>query len=183
MTVKSTTMGLVCLVAVTRCAPAPPTESSVPERGMKKAAAQALESDTPLNSTEQTESPEEATCGTGSASPELVTSVRKTAGHAGKCYSEAVRAEGKEGRVMVSVAVGPDGTVQSATVIRDEIQSPEMQTCLIAMFLEQKMPPPARGCVLINVPLNYSLKKSDEEAPDHDPSATTPDAHSVEGEP
>jgi outer membrane biosynthesis protein TonB len=97
-------------------------------------------------------------CGKGESSGELNARITGTAGLARGCYQRALRAGGAEGSITVSVSVGNDGSVCGASVVSDTLGSAEIRQCVLSKFRGQAYPKPKRGCVVINVPINFKMK-------------------------
>jgi len=72
-----------------------------------------------------------------------------------RCYTEALRAAPTlEGRTVVSVRVGGDGTVCSASVKTSDMPS-DLNDCLLGLFQRLAYPAPSGGCVDATVPLTF----------------------------
>ncbi len=99
-----------------------------------------------------------ANCGSGTASPALVTAVRGTAGTAQGCYNRALRQGGAQGKINVAVSVGSNGSVCGASVTSDTVGNPALTSCVLSKFRGRSYPQPESGCVVINVPLNFTAK-------------------------
>lgn len=98
-------------------------------------------------------------CGKGVPSPGLASAVHSTAGLARGCYNRALRSGGGEGVLAVSVSVGPDGALCSASVTNDTLQNPGVAACVLSKFRSRSYPAPKQGCVVVNVPINFKMKK------------------------
>jgi hypothetical protein len=60
---------------------------------------------------------------------------------------------------MVSLSVGADGGVCSAAVTQDSLNSPGVSACVVSKFRARSYPKPKEGCVVVNVPINFKMKK------------------------
>jgi len=99
-----------------------------------------------------------SSCGKGEASSGLAGAVSSTAGLARGCYNRALRAGGAEGRINVSISVGADGSVCNAAITSDSVNNPAISSCVIGKFRSRTYPKPKRGCVVVNVPINFKMK-------------------------
>ncbi len=97
-------------------------------------------------------------CGSGKASSALVSAVRGTAGTAQGCHNRALREGGAQGRMNVSVSVGSNGSVCGASITSDSVGNPALSSCVLSKFRGRSYPKPESGCVVINVPLNFTMK-------------------------
>jgi outer membrane biosynthesis protein TonB len=102
-----------------------------------------------------------AKCGGEGAtsSSALQSEVAKTGGLARGCYNRTLRAGAAEGSIMVSVSVGSDGNLCGARVTSDTVGNPALTQCVLSKFQSRSYPKPERGCVVINVPISFSMKK------------------------
>jgi len=92
----------------------------------------------------------------GSATSALQAAMSGRAGAARPCYERALRVNSAlQGKLMISVRIAPQGNVCSSSVAQDGIHSPEVANCVIGMFRSAKFPPPAGGCVDVQVPLSF----------------------------
>lgn len=99
-----------------------------------------------------------ANCGKGTASSALVSAVRGTAGTAQGCHNRALRSGGVQGRMNVAVSVGSNGSVCGASITSDSVGNPALSSCVLGKFRGRSYPKPESGCVVINVPLNFTVK-------------------------
>jgi outer membrane biosynthesis protein TonB len=91
----------------------------------------------------------------GRASSELGLALQQRAMQGRRCYTEALRATPTlEGRTVVSVRVGGDGSVCSATVKTSDMPT-DVNDCLLGLFQRQTYPPPSGGCIDAEVPLSF----------------------------
>lgn len=96
-------------------------------------------------------------CGEGVSTAALQQGVMGVAGSAQGCYNRALRNSAASGKLTVSVSVGSNGTVCNANVVNDTVGSPEIAQCVAQRFRGRTFPPPERGCVVLNVPINFKL--------------------------
>jgi len=91
----------------------------------------------------------------GRASSELGLALQQRAAEGRRCYREALRATPTlEGRTVVRVRVGGDGSVCSATVKTSDMPA-DVNDCLLGLFQRQTYPAPSGGCVDAEVPLSF----------------------------
>jgi hypothetical protein len=98
-------------------------------------------------------------CGQGVPTGELKSAVSSTAGMARGCYNRALQRGGAEGKMVVSVSVGSDGSVCGAAISSDTVGDPSISQCVISKFKSRSYPRPQQGCVVVNVPINFQIKK------------------------
>jgi hypothetical protein len=96
---------------------------------------------------------------TGEATGALSSALRAHAQTAQGCYKRALRTGEVSGSMTVSVQVGPAGQVCSASLVRDEVHSGEVSSCVLGRFRGQTFPPPSGGCVVANIPISFSIKQ------------------------
>src|SRR5690606_13304707 len=99
-----------------------------------------------------------ANCGKGTPSSALVSAVRGTAGTAQGCHNRALRSGGVQGKMNVAVSVGSNGSVCGASITSDSVGNPALSSCVLSKFRGRAYPQPESGCVVINVPLNFTVK-------------------------
>jgi TonB family protein len=81
------------------------------------------------------------------------------AGQARGCYERALRNNNAlQGRLTVSVRVGPQGQVCSAAVASNSLGDPGVASCVVQMFRSSSFPPPQGGCMDAQVPMNFVPK-------------------------
>jgi len=97
-------------------------------------------------------------CGPSGATGALRSAVSGKANLARGCYQKALRGGGGEGRVVVAVNVGSDGSVCGASVVSDTLNNPSVTSCVLSKFRQGGYPKPAAGCVAFNVPINFKLR-------------------------
>jgi hypothetical protein len=61
--------------------------------------------------------------------------------------------------MTVSVQVASTGAVCSAALIEDTVGSGEIASCVLGRFRGKSFPPPKSGCVVVNVPINFTIKQ------------------------
>lgn len=98
-------------------------------------------------------------CGDGEPSAALSSAVNATAQSARGCYNRALRTSEVSGRLMVSLHVGSTGAVCSASIVEDSVHSGEIASCILSRFRGKSFPPPKSGCVVVNVPINFTIKQ------------------------
>ena len=98
-------------------------------------------------------------CGEGTPSGALQSEVSKTGGLARGCYNRTLREGAAEGAIMVSVSVGADGNLCGARITSDSVGNPALSQCVLSKFQSRSYPKPERGCVVLNVPISFSMKK------------------------
>jgi hypothetical protein len=100
-----------------------------------------------------------AKCTEGQTSSALNTALRSKAQSAQGCYQRALRTAEISGSMTVSVAVGAGGAVCSASIVNDTVHSAEIASCVLGRFRGQTFPPPASGCVTLNIPISFAIKQ------------------------
>lgn len=98
-------------------------------------------------------------CGKGVPSGALKTAVSQTMGLARGCYNRALRGGAGEGRIVVSVSVGADGTLCGASLASNTTGNAALGSCVLSKFSGRSYPPPQSGCVVVNAPINFSTKQ------------------------
>jgi hypothetical protein len=98
-------------------------------------------------------------CGQGVPSGELKSAVASTAGMARGCYNRALQRGGAEGKMVVSVSVGAAGSGCGAAISSDTVGDPSISQCVVSKFRSRSYPRPQQGCVVVNVPINFQIKK------------------------
>lgn len=103
-------------------------------------------------------SPCGGTCG-GTEGAGFEAALRARAGQARTCYNRGLRANAElEGRMTVSLRVGPSGTACSASIVSDTVGDPATASCVLDKFRSGTYPAPTGGCVGASVPLNFVTK-------------------------
>jgi len=100
-------------------------------------------------------------CGQGVSNGALQSAVQSAAGSARGCYNRVISKSGggAEGKMTVRVNVGANGAVCSASIANDTVNSPPVSSCVLNRFQGKSFPKPDKGCVTVNVPLNFTVKK------------------------
>jgi hypothetical protein len=104
-------------------------------------------------------SPCSGKCGDGATSPALDSAVLGLARSAQGCYNRALRTSEVSGKLTVSVQVASNGAVCSASILNDTVGSGEIASCVLGRFRGKSLPPPQSGCVVVNVPINFTIKQ------------------------
>jgi hypothetical protein len=77
-----------------------------------------------------------------------------------RCYEKALGQNPMlRGRMTVHVKVGTNGSVCSAGVATDELHDPGLTNCIMGVFRSSTLPEPTKGCVEVDVPLNFVPNK------------------------
>jgi outer membrane biosynthesis protein TonB len=140
--------------------PPPPTEEpEEEEEGVADAGAGAGKTPAAAGTGGAPKGPCGGKCGDGELSTSLTSAVNATARSAQGCYNRALRTGEASGRMMVSVQVGSTGTVCSASILQDSVHSGEIASCVLGRFRGKSFPPPKSGCVVVNVPINFTIKQ------------------------
>ena len=80
------------------------------------------------------------------------------------CYNRALaQSQSLQGRMIVSVDIGPDGRVFKTRIKEGRMASPPVQTCVLDVLRAAAFPPPTGGTAEILVPITFVEK---EAAPD-----------------
>ena len=98
-------------------------------------------------------------CGSGEGSSALSSAIQSAAAGARGCYNRALQKGEVQGRMNVSVQVGSGGQVCSAAIMSDTVGSSQVSSCVLSRFQGRSFPPPAKGCVVVNVPINFTIKQ------------------------
>jgi hypothetical protein len=95
----------------------------------------------------------------GTATAALQSALAGKAGAARGCYERGLRQNAMlQGRLVVSVRVGPTGQVCSAGVVSNGLGDPGVASCVVGLFRSASFPPPQGGCVDTQVPMNFVPK-------------------------
>ncbi len=100
-----------------------------------------------------------AKCGEGESSSALNSALSGAAGGAQACYQRALQKSEASGKINVSVQVGSTGSVCGAAITSDTVGNPAVSSCVLGRFQGRSFPPPKSGCVVVNVPLNFTFKQ------------------------
>lgn len=94
----------------------------------------------------------------GTSTAALEAALRGAAGSARGCYERALRTNSMlQGRLTVSVRVGGNGSVCSASIAQDGLHSAEVSSCVLGLFRGRPFPAPGGGsCVDATVPLSFT---------------------------
>ena len=95
----------------------------------------------------------------GASTPALADKLRGTALSAQGCYNRALRTGEASGSMTVSVQVGPNGSVCSASITNDTVNSGEITSCVLNKFRGAQFPPPDGGCITANIPISFKIKQ------------------------
>ena len=96
-------------------------------------------------------------CTEGVSSAALNSKVQGLAGSAQGCYNRALRNSAAAGKIVVSVQVGSNGGVCNASITQDTVGSSEISQCVLGRFRNVSLPAPEKGCVTLNVPINFKI--------------------------
>jgi outer membrane biosynthesis protein TonB len=130
--------------------PPPPPSIEEPEDGGAPAAAKQVRS---------AADPCRAPC-EGRENASLLATLRGKGAQARACYERGLRTNATlQGKMTVSVRVGANGQVCSATASGDTLGDPGVTNCVLGQFRASALPPPQGGCVNVQVPLNFVPKK------------------------
>jgi hypothetical protein len=95
----------------------------------------------------------------GTASAGLRSALRSRAGQARGCYERGLRQNAMlQGKIVVSIRVGPSGQVCSAGIASNSVGDPGVASCVLGMFRSGSFPAPQGGCVDAQVPMNFIPK-------------------------
>ena len=97
-------------------------------------------------------------CGQGVTSGALNSAVSGRASTSHGCYDRALRAGAAQGQIVVSVAIGNDGSVCNTSIASDTLGVPGVSQCVLGKFRSGGYPKPKEGCVVINVPINFKVR-------------------------
>jgi hypothetical protein len=98
-------------------------------------------------------------CGEGTPSTALQSALSQAAGGARGCYQRALRTTEASGSMTVSVQVGSQGQVCGASITKDTVGSSDISSCVLGKFRGRSFPPPQSGCVVVNIPISFSIKQ------------------------
>ncbi|MBK8257580.1 MAG: AgmX/PglI C-terminal domain-containing protein [Polyangiaceae bacterium] len=98
-------------------------------------------------------------CGEGEGNSSLSSAISSAAAGARGCYNRALQKGEVSGKMNVSVQVGSSGQVCGAAITNDTVGSPQVSSCVLSRFQGRSFPPPTRGCVVVNVPINFTIKQ------------------------
>jgi hypothetical protein len=96
----------------------------------------------------------------GSVTAALSSALAGRGGAGRRCYEKSLsQNQSLRGHMTVSVRVGTNGSVCSASVVGDELHEPGLTNCIIGVFRASILPAPQNGCVDVKVPLNFVPSK------------------------
>ncbi len=95
----------------------------------------------------------------GTAGATLQSALAAKAGAARGCYERGLRQNATlQGKLVISVRVGPGGQVCSAGVASNALGDPGVASCVVGLFRSASFPAPEGGCVDTQVPMNFVPK-------------------------
>jgi hypothetical protein len=133
--------------------PPPPIEEEVPDAGADASVPRLLVPGSPAA---------QGPCATkceGQSSASLNSALTGAAQSARSCYKRALRSSEVSGSMTVSVQVGSNGSICSASITNDTVRSNEIGSCVLGRFRGKMFPPPASGCVVVNIPISFTIKQ------------------------
>ncbi|HMA91384.1 MAG TPA: AgmX/PglI C-terminal domain-containing protein [Polyangiaceae bacterium] len=96
----------------------------------------------------------------GEATGALKAALAGRGGAGRRCYEKSLSQNATlRGRMTVHVRVGSNGSVCSANVSHDELHDPGLSNCILGVFRSSSLPEPSKGCVDVDVPLNFVPNK------------------------
>jgi hypothetical protein len=96
----------------------------------------------------------------GTASAPLQGALSGAAGSVRACYEKALlQNQMLQGKMLVSVKIGPTGSVCSARIASDTLGDGRVASCVMNRFKSGSFPPPTGGCADVNVPISFTPKK------------------------
>lgn len=153
-------------VATTSAAPPPPPPPLYapppPPKIEEEPDAGAVAGKQPLVKGTGASGPAPGPCGgkcVGSSTGALSDRLRATAGSAQGCYNRALRTGEASGSLTVSVQVSSNGSVCSASIINDSVNSGEISSCVLNKFRGGQFPAPSGGCVTVNIPISFKIRQ------------------------
>ena len=73
-----------------------------------------------------------------------------------RCYDNALAQDATlKGKITVNVRVGSTGSVCNASVVSNEMGSPQVAACVAGYFRGANFPAPKGGCADVNIPINF----------------------------
>jgi TonB family protein len=95
----------------------------------------------------------------GQASGTLKAQLGAKASQARACYERALRQNAHlQGRMRLSVRIGPAGNVCSASITSSELGDPGVASCVVQIFRSSSFAAPQGGCVDAEVPMRFEPK-------------------------
>jgi hypothetical protein len=96
----------------------------------------------------------------GEVTAALKSALAGRGGSGRRCYEKSLAQNALlRGRMTMHVRVGANGSVCSANVTNDELRDPGLSNCIIGVFRSSLLPAPDKGCVEVDVPLNFVPNK------------------------
>lgn len=96
---------------------------------------------------------------TGSVEPALEKALQARGAQARSCYNLALEHQPElAGRLVLSVRVGENGETCRAAIAENDLESPEVEACVLQRFRNGQFPPPKGGCADTRVPLNFKQR-------------------------
>lgn len=138
--------------------PPPPPIEEIEDAGTKADAGKVTSGQSPQGAGSSGKGPCSAKCD-GSLSSALDSAITGLARSAQGCYNRALRTSEVSGKLTVSVQVGSNGAVCGASIVNDTVNSGEIASCVLGRFRGKSLPPPQGGCVVVNVPINFTIKQ------------------------
>ncbi len=97
----------------------------------------------------------------GTAPAALRSALQGRAGQSRRCYERALLQNATlEGRLTVSVRVGPTGAVCGSSIASNSLGDPAVANCVLGVFRSGTFPAPQGGCVDTQVPINFVPRKN-----------------------
>ena len=100
-------------------------------------------------------------CGpcSGDATPAIVSALHAKGAQTRSCYEHALRQNSMlAGRMSVQLTINQSGQVCSSNVASNELGDPSVANCVLQMMRGATFPAPAKGCVQVALPLNFTPK-------------------------
>ncbi len=73
-----------------------------------------------------------------------------------RCYNNALASDNTlTGKLSVSLRIGSNGTVCSANIGTNELNSSQVSSCVLNTFRSSSFPSPTGGCAEASVPMNF----------------------------
>lgn len=95
----------------------------------------------------------------GDPTPSIVSALRGRGAQTRGCYEKALRQNAMlSGHIVVGLTVNSSGVVCNAVMKSNELGDPGVATCVLNSLRGASVPPPASGCVEVNLPLNFTPK-------------------------
>lgn len=142
---------VVCLVLAAACAPTPPPETP------NEAAADGTAGQTTGDASAKKAGPETIPLSGTLSNDQIQKAVNDGAQNFDACYTLGADKSGKlEGTVTVQATVGPNGTVNDASVSKSTLKNEKVDACVIDAFRRLKFAQPeGGGTVMITYPMKF----------------------------